>query len=156
MCCHMSYGSRPRLPAEVGSGTATCPMAPDHASWLRWAPMLQRVLWLRTSPLGCGGLRRCHEFYGSRPPLLAEVGSDAVTCPMTPEPGGLLTEVGSIAAMCRVAPCGSWASGIKKSLAGSMQLGTHVPNAHAYVSKVYDIRAIMGLQHVRAGSIVNA
>jgi hypothetical protein len=36
--CHMSYGSGPRLPAKVGSGAATCPMAPDLASRLRWAP----------------------------------------------------------------------------------------------------------------------
>jgi hypothetical protein len=39
--CHMSYGSGPRLPAEEGSGAATCHMALDPAS-----------LW--------GGLQRCH------------------------------------------------------------------------------------------------
>jgi hypothetical protein len=47
-----SYGSELRLLAEVGSGDATCPMAPDLASRLRWAPTLPRVLWLRTSPPG--------------------------------------------------------------------------------------------------------
>jgi hypothetical protein len=26
-CCHVSYGSGPRLPIEVGSGTAMCPVA---------------------------------------------------------------------------------------------------------------------------------
>jgi hypothetical protein len=39
-------------PAEVGSGAATCPMALDLASRLRWAPALPHVLWLRTSPPG--------------------------------------------------------------------------------------------------------
>jgi hypothetical protein len=38
----------------------------------------------------------------------------------------------------------------------SVQLGPHVPNARAHVSKVLDIRAIMGLQDVQAGSTVNA
>jgi hypothetical protein len=50
-CCHVSYSSRPRLLTEVGSDPATCPMAPDIASQLRWAPVLPRVLWLQTSPL---------------------------------------------------------------------------------------------------------
>jgi hypothetical protein len=50
--CHMLYGSGPRLPVELGSNAATCPMAPDLASQLRWAPTLPRVIWLRTSPLG--------------------------------------------------------------------------------------------------------
>jgi hypothetical protein len=36
-----------------------------------------------------------------------------------------------------------------------MQLGTHVPNAHAHVSKAPDIRAIMGLHDVWVGSTVN-
>jgi hypothetical protein len=37
-----------------------------------------------------------------------------------------------------------------------MQLGMHVPNAHAHVSKGPDVRAIMGLQSVRVGNTVNA
>jgi hypothetical protein len=37
-----------------------------------------------------------------------------------------------------------------------MLLGKHVPNAHVHVSKVSDVRAIMGLQDVRAGSAFNA
>jgi hypothetical protein len=36
-----------------------------------------------------------------------------------------------------------------------MQLDMYVPNIRAYVSKVPDVRAIMGRQDVRAGSIVN-
>jgi hypothetical protein len=67
---------------EVGSGVAMCPIALDITSRLRWAPTLPRVLWLQTSPPGRGGLRRCHVSYGSGPCLLAEVGSNAATCPM--------------------------------------------------------------------------
>jgi hypothetical protein len=37
-----------------------------------------------------------------------------------------------------------------------MQLGTYVLNTHAHVFKVPDIRVIMCLQNVRAGSVVNA
>jgi hypothetical protein len=41
---HMSYGSGPRLSAEVGSGVAICPIAQDLASRLRLAPALPCVL----------------------------------------------------------------------------------------------------------------
>jgi hypothetical protein len=81
--CHMSYSSGPRLSSEVGSSAAMCTMALDFASHLSWAPALPRVLWLRTSPLDWGGLRRCHVYYGSRPRLPSGVGSGAATCPMT-------------------------------------------------------------------------
>jgi hypothetical protein len=37
-----------------------------------------------------------------------------------------------------------------------VQLGTYVPNACTHVSKAPDIRAIIGLQDVRVGNIVNA
>jgi hypothetical protein len=59
------YGFEPHLSAEVGSGTAMCPMAPDLASRLRWALMLSRALWLRTSPPSRGGIRHCHVSHGS-------------------------------------------------------------------------------------------
>jgi hypothetical protein len=36
-----------------------------------------------------------------------------------------------------------------------MQLGTHVPNAHAYVSKAHHVSAIMRLQDMQAGSVIN-
>jgi hypothetical protein len=75
--------------------------------------------------------------YGSEPRLPAEVSSGIATCPTT--------------------PCGPQASSIKKSLAVlPVKLGTHVPNACAHISKASDIRAIMRLQDVRAGSAVNA
>jgi hypothetical protein len=46
---------------------------------------------------------------------------------------------------CHVS-CGPWDISIKKSLAGiPVQLGSHVPNAHAYISKTPDIRTIMGM-----------
>jgi hypothetical protein len=75
--------------------------------------------------------------YGSGSHLPAEVGSGAVTCP--------------------TAPCGPRASSIKKSMADlPVQLGTHVSNAHTHISKASDVRAIIGLQDVRASSTVNA
>jgi hypothetical protein len=37
-----------------------------------------------------------------------------------------------------------------------MQLGMHVSKAHAHVSKTSEVRAIMDLQDVRAGSAFNA
>jgi hypothetical protein len=37
-----------------------CPMAPDLASYLMRALTLPCILWLRTSPLGWGGLRCYH------------------------------------------------------------------------------------------------
>jgi hypothetical protein len=49
--CHMSYCSGPHLPTKVGFDAATCPMAPDLASLLRWALTLPHVLRL---PVGCG------------------------------------------------------------------------------------------------------
>jgi hypothetical protein len=38
--CHVFLGSGPRLPTEVGSGSATCSSALDLASLSRWAPAL--------------------------------------------------------------------------------------------------------------------
>jgi hypothetical protein len=68
----------------------------------------------------------------------------------------LPAEVGFGVATYTVAPYGLWALSIKKSLAGMLvQVGTHVPNARAHVFKTSDIRAIMGLQDVRADSAVN-
>jgi hypothetical protein len=62
---HVSYSSRPHLSSKVGSGAATCPMALDCTSRLRWAPTLSCVLWLQTSPLSWDGLQRCHMSRGS-------------------------------------------------------------------------------------------
>jgi hypothetical protein len=62
--------------------------------------------------------------YGSRPHLPAEVDSGAATCP--------------------VAPCGLRVSSIKKSLSVMLvQLGTHVPNAHAQASNAHDRACMM-------------
>jgi hypothetical protein len=46
-CCHMSYDSRPRSLVKMGSGAATCPVAPDLTSWQTWAPTPPHVsrLW---------------------------------------------------------------------------------------------------------------
>jgi hypothetical protein len=60
--CHVPYGSKPRLLAEVSSGVTMCPMALELASRLRWALTLPRILLLWISPLSWGGLRRCHVY----------------------------------------------------------------------------------------------
>jgi hypothetical protein len=58
--------------------------------------------------------------------------------------------------MCLVGLYGPQALSIKKSRAGlPVQLGTHVPNTRAHVSKAPHVRAIMRLQDVQAGSVVN-
>jgi hypothetical protein len=49
-CRHMSHGLGPRLLAEVSSGAATCPSAPDLTSLQRWALAPPRVPWPWTSP----------------------------------------------------------------------------------------------------------
>jgi hypothetical protein len=72
--CNVYHSSRPRLPAEESSDTATCHVAPDSASLLGRAPALPHVTQLRT------------RFPG-------EDGYDAATCPTAPDPppgwGGL-------------------------------------------------------------------
>jgi hypothetical protein len=61
------------------------------------------------------------------------------------------------ATTCLAVSSGLWASSIKKSLVDlPVQLGSHVSNTRTLVSMVPDVRAVMGLQDVRAGSAVNA
>jgi hypothetical protein len=75
-------------------------------------------------------------------------------CPVVPDAVSLLG--GLRAAMRPTVPCRMRASSIKKSLADlAVQLGPHVPNACAHISKAPDVRAIMGLQDVWVGSTVN-
>jgi hypothetical protein len=113
-----------------------CHMAPDLASRLRWALALPRVLWLRTSPPGRGGLRRYHVSYGFEPHLPYEVGFGDTTCP--------------------TGPYGSRASSIKKCLPGlPVQLGTHVPNTHTHIFRAPQVRVIMRLQDVQTDNVVN-
>jgi hypothetical protein len=64
-CCHVPRSSGPRLPAQEGCGTATCPAAPDPASLLRGAPTMSRAPRLWTSLSSSGGLRCCHVPRGS-------------------------------------------------------------------------------------------
>jgi hypothetical protein len=59
-CCHVSHGSRLRLPTRKGSGAATCHTAPDPVSQLGRALVLPCAPRLWTLPLCSGGLRRCH------------------------------------------------------------------------------------------------
>jgi hypothetical protein len=85
--------------------TATCHTALDLASQLRWAPALPRVLWLRTSPPGLAGLRRCHVSYGSKPHLPTGAGFGTATRPM--------------------APCGPWVSSAR--FQDASRQGHHAP-----------------------------
>jgi hypothetical protein len=107
---------------------------------------------------------------GSGTHLSAKVGSDVTTCiialnllgglrsvacPVALDPASLLG--GIWAATHAAVPCGPQISNIKKSLTGlPVRLDTRVPNACAYVSKMPDVRTIMSLRDVRAGSAVNA
>jgi hypothetical protein len=81
-------------------------------------------------------------------------GLQCTVCLTAPDPTSLR---GRLEATTRPAIFyGPWALSIKKSLAGlSVQLGSHVPNAHTHISKVSNIRVIMGLQDVWAGSVIN-
>jgi hypothetical protein len=76
-------------------------------------------------------------------------------CPGRPDSASLLG--GLRAAMRPAVPCGPRATNIKKALAGlSVRQCLPVPNARAHVSKTLDVRAIMSLQDMRAGSAVHA
>jgi hypothetical protein len=61
----------PRLPDREGSSAATCHMTPDPASRLERAPVLPRVIQLRTPP-------PCSEGFG------------ATICPIVSDPASLL------------------------------------------------------------------
>jgi hypothetical protein len=76
-------------------------------------------------------------------------------CPAASNPASL--QGGLWAATHPVVPCGPQASNIKKILAGlPVQIGSYVPNSRVHVSMAPDVRAIMSLQDVWAGSTVNA
>jgi hypothetical protein len=121
-------------------------------------------------PLGKSGLRYCHVSSGSGTRLPNRKGSGTATCtvapdvlgglryaacPARPDPASLL---GGLQAVMRPAvPCGPRATNIKKALAGlSMWQRPPVPNARAHIFKTPDVRAIMSLQDIRAGSAVHA
>jgi hypothetical protein len=111
MCCHMSYSSGPYLPTEMGSSTATCPIAPDLTSLPRRAPVLPCVLWPQTLPPCQGGLWRYHVSYSSEPYHPAMEGSGIAACPMAPDPTSLLERAPALPRVPEV-PCGPWASSI--------------------------------------------
>jgi hypothetical protein len=107
---------------------------------------------------------------GSRTRLPAKVGSGAAMCPEAPDSLGRLQSTtylvapdptsqrgGFQAATCPAVPCGPWASSMKKSLVGLLvHKVSPVPNTRRHVSKEPDVRAIMGLQDMRASTAVNA
>jgi hypothetical protein len=149
---------------DVYPRTASCPAAPDLAFLPRWATTLPCVLWHQTPPPYWGGLWCCHVSYGSRPRLRPRWAS---TLPLSrgsrprhvsygSEPH-FSTGKGSGAATHPAVPYGPHTSSIKKGLASlPIQLGSRVSKACTHVPKAPDARAIMGLQDVQAGNVINA
>jgi hypothetical protein len=119
----MFLSSGPRLPVKIGSGAATCPMAPGSAS-----------------PRGV--LRRYHV---SSAPDLASLSRWAPTLPRGPSLASPSRELWC----CYVptAPSGLWTTGIKKGLAvPDMHLGSLMPKARSRVTEVPVRCADMRLQ----------
>jgi hypothetical protein len=116
-------------------------MIPPSWSFAMWGLDIlgpfSSVLWLRTPPPCWEGLRRRRVSYDFEPCFPAGKGSGAAT---------------------RIAiPYVPWSSSIKKGLADlPMQIGSYVFKARVHVPKAPDARGIMGLQNVRAGSVINA
>jgi hypothetical protein len=130
---------------------ATCPAAPNPASQLKWALRLPRVQQLWDPPLSQGGLRCRHVYRGSGPTGRRQTS----TYPTAPDPATLLG--GLWAVTCPMVLCGPRASSIKKNLAGlPVQQGSPAPNVRVHVLKVPDIKAIMSMQDMWAGTTVNA
>jgi hypothetical protein len=123
-------------PCKGGLWCATCLAALDPTS-LQGRALVRHVSYVSESCLPAGEGFRAPRVLRLRtlPPYWE--GSDATTT-------------------CPTVPYGLGASNIKESLAGlPVRLDPHVPNARAHVSKAPDVRAIMGLQDVQLGSIVN-
>jgi hypothetical protein len=98
---HMSCSTRSYLPAEVGSGAVTCPMALEPTFQQRWA---------QTSPSIHGSgpawwALECHVSCSTGSCLPTEVGSQATTCLAAPGPISCLPiNVGSNVTTCIMAP----------------------------------------------------
>jgi hypothetical protein len=89
-CYHMPHGSRPRLPAQEGSGATRCYTALDPTSLLRMGLVLPYVTWLWTPPPYSRGLWCYHVSHGFRACLPARAGSGATMCPTALDPASLL------------------------------------------------------------------
>jgi hypothetical protein len=160
----VSCSPGPRLPAEVGSDAATCPVAPGLASLLSSALTLPRVPQLWTSPpvdRWALALPRV-PWLQALPPR--EESSDTATCSSAPDLASLLRwaltllrvpwlralpprEESSGAATYPTVPSELWTTEIKKGLApSSMQLGLHVFKARSRVTKAPARCADMPLQ----------
>jgi hypothetical protein len=78
----MSRGSSFRLLAQGSSRAATCPVAQALASWLRAAPELPRVPWLKLPPPGSGQLRSRRVSRDTSSHLLSQGSFRVTMCPM--------------------------------------------------------------------------
>jgi hypothetical protein len=153
--CHVSHGTRSRLPARDGSTAAMWPTAPDPASLLGRAPVLPCVPRHQILPPCSGGLRRYHVSHGTASRLPAREGSGTATYHTAPDLASLLGRAPALPCVTQL--CGPQTSRIKKDLDGiPMQLDSRVSKACLQVSMVPNIRAIIGLQDMWVGSTVNA
>jgi hypothetical protein len=122
----MSSDSGSRLPNRKSSDAVTCTVASDPTS-LQGRAMVH------------------HVSYSSRSYLPSGEGSGALRVPrlrILPP----YQEDSGVATACHTVSCGLRDQSIKKSLAGLfVQLGLHVPNAHAHVFKAPEVNVIMGL-----------
>jgi hypothetical protein len=127
----VSRGLGPRLLAELSSVAATCSLAPDLTSLLRWAPALPCVPWIQV-------LHPREESSGavtcSSAPDLASLPRWAPTLPHGPN---LASPRGGL--WCYHIPHGSselWTTGIKKGLAApDTELGSYVSKARSRVTE---------------------
>jgi hypothetical protein len=140
----------------MDSEAATCPVAPDPTFQIVRAPASPRVPWLRTPPPYKGGLQCAACSTALDPASLQGEGSGAprvLRLRILPP----YLEGSGAATACPTVFCGPRVINIKKSLAGMpVQQCPPIFNARAHIYKAPGVRAIMGLQDVRAGTTVNA
>jgi hypothetical protein len=147
---YLTYKLQDKTERGVQPHAATCPATPYPASQSRWALRLPRVQRLRTRlPDREGsGTATCPE----APDLLAGLWS--ATFPVALDPASL--RGGLRAAMRPTVPCGPRASSMKKSLVCLPVQQNSCSQRTRERSKAPNVRAIMDLQDVRAGTAVHA
>jgi hypothetical protein len=78
------YASREDKRQGICPRAATRPTALDHATLLRWAPVVPHGPWLQTPPPCTGGLRCYHVFRDLEPHLTSPQGGGALALPCVP------------------------------------------------------------------------
>jgi hypothetical protein len=167
----LSIPCRPGTPTyklQIKTKSGACIHVPPCAIRYWTLPPCQGGLWCCRMSCGSGpclpaieGSGAAHVSRGSRPRLPASKCSGVIMCTMALDPAILLGRAPMLpcALRLRTLPPRWEVSGasIKKNLSGLlMQLGPHVSKACVHVSKMPNVRAIMGMQDVRKGSAFNA